>query len=106
MAKLKKWEIVALEGIDLAFDSDGNVKKNLPPAVKKKAIELLYKSIDEYDAHLYWPYVKLVDLIDDENEKMKLHIRAYLKEDNIYSIKFIFKKIIKDNPNIINNYMR
>jgi len=102
--KLKPWEIIALQGMELAFDSKGSVLKDLSNDNKQKAIELLYRSI-ELKADLCWPYIKLADLIDNHKEKIKLYFKAYLIEDNIFSIKFLFKQILQDHPHILDNYL-
>lgn len=103
--KKKEWELVALEAIKLAFDSNGTVLQNLSPTDRSKAIELFYKAIDVLKADLYWPFIKLADLIDDDKQKYRLYARSLLVEDNIYAIKYLFKRIIHDHPEIINEYL-
>lgn len=104
ISKKKEWELVALEAMGIAFDHNGVVSKSLKSKDKTIAISLLYKAINNLNADLCWPFIKLADLIDDEKEKIKLHIRAYTVEDNIYSIKFLFKQLLKDHPAILNQY--
>ena len=103
--KKKEWELVALEAIKLAFDNDGNVLKNLSPTEKAKAIELFYRAIDVLKADLCWPFIKLADLLEDDKEKCKLYARSLMVEDNIYAMKYLFKKINQDHPEILHEYL-
>lgn len=102
---LKKWEIEALVGINLAFDSNGSVKKDLSAEDKNKAIGILYGVTDNMQPDLAWPFIKLADLIDDSKEKIKLYARAYIVEENIYSMKTLFKHIVSINPKILTDLL-
>lgn len=103
--ELKEWEKTALKAMDLSFEKDGTIKKNLPPENKIKSIELLYKAINEMNADLAWPFIKLADLIDDNQRKTALYVRSLAVEETIYSIKYLFKQILKDKPNILDEYI-
>lgn len=103
--KLKAWEKIALRGISIAFNSDGEVRSDLSDENRQEAIEILKQSI-ELGPDLCWPYIKLADLVQDNDKyKYSLYVESLQKEDNIYAIKFLFKKIIADNPQILDNYI-
>lgn len=102
---LKKWEIEALVGINLAFDSNGSVKKDLSAEDRNKAINILYNVIDNLKPDLAWPFIKLADLIYDDKEKIKLHTKAYIIEENIYSIKVLFKHIVSLKPQLLTDLL-
>jgi hypothetical protein len=103
--KKKEWELVALEAIKLAFNNNGDVRNDLDIETKNKAIELFYKAIDTLNPDLCWPFIKLADLVEDKKEKIKLNIRAYKAEENIYAMKFLFKQIVEDYPEILDKYL-
>lgn len=97
------WRSIALEAFDLVFDTNGN-KKSINEDSLHSAIDLFYKSIS-YGANEYWPYIKLADLVTDPSEKIKLYIRAYRVEPNPYSVEYIFRKILEDDPKILDRYL-
>lgn len=103
--KLKPWEKVALRGVAIAFNDNGEVRADLTDTDRSQAIEILKQSI-EFGPDLCWPYIKLADLITDNDKyKYSLYVESLQKEDNIYAIKFLFKKIIQDNPGILDDYI-
>lgn len=102
---LKEWEKLSLKAIEIAFDSSGAVKKNISEQDKKNSIDLLNRAINEHNASAAWPYIKLADLIDDEKEKTKIYIKSFFIEENEYALRYLFKKIIRDYPKILYDYL-
>lgn len=102
---LKKWEIEALVAIQLAFDEQGLVKKHITTEDKNKAINILYNVIDNLKPDLAWPFIKLADLVYDNKEKIKLYAKAYVIEENIYSIKVLFKHIVSLKPQLLTDLL-
>lgn len=100
--KNKEWENLALEAMSIAFDKDGQPKKNIDQTDLKKAIDLFYKSINTLQPDLAWPFLKLADLVHDKKEKIELYLRAYQIEENIYSAAYLFKEIMKKKLDIVN----
>lgn len=91
---LKEWEKYALEGVALSFDAEGSIKKDLSLQHRRSSIDILYKVIDTMNPDLAWPFIKLADLLSDDLEKFKLHLRAYKIEKNIYSAMYIADSIV------------
>lgn len=101
---IKLWVTLALEAMNIAFDENHHSPKPwLSVEDREKSINLLKKSI-QLDANEAWPFIKLAELIDNPLEKMSLYIRSLDFEDNIYAYRYIYKQIIKDHPELINNY--
>jgi hypothetical protein len=96
------WTKIALEGIEIAFDKDGLVKKNLTQKDKNKAKQLIQKSIELYDVDEAWPYIKLADLLDNDLEKFKLYLKSLEFEETIYALRFILNFLTKNNKDILN----
>jgi len=103
--KAPKWLNKALEAMEIAFDENGLVKKNITGSDKKRAITFLKEVISVYKADEYWPYVKLADLIDDNDKKASLYYQSLKYSPNVYAYKFLYEKILKDNPNILDKYI-
>lgn len=101
-----KWLKSALEAMSIAFDNDsGLIKPLLTEDTKQRAISLFRHSIDNLEADEAWPFIKMADLLDDPNDKMRLYIRSLKFEYSIYAIKFILSKILQDHPDIIDKYL-
>jgi hypothetical protein len=97
------WRHLALEAFNLVYTEDGD-KKDVNSDILNNAIDLFYKSISS-GAEEYWPYIKLADLIEDTKEKTKLYIQAFRTEPNSYSEQYLFNRILKDNPDILDQYL-
>jgi hypothetical protein len=97
-----EWRMLALQAVEIAFTEFGD-KKNISQNDLSSAISLFYQSILA-GANQYWPYIKLADLVVNEQEKLKLYAQAWKIEQNIYSAEKLFNQILIDHPNILDTY--
>jgi inosine/xanthosine triphosphate pyrophosphatase family protein len=101
---MKTWTMLALKGLNLAFNNDGQIDTSKSQIEIEEAKKYLYNSLN-YNPTEAWPYIKLADLVEDHKEKTKLYIQAFRIEPNPYSARYLIDKILKDNPDILDKYL-
>lgn len=67
-----QWIQLGLRAMKLGFDQNEQVDPTKSQEEIKQCIELFYKSI-ELGATDAWPFIKLADLISDDQEKIRLY---------------------------------
>lgn len=81
---MNDWTVLALKGLDLAFDNDGQLDYKKSKIEVEQAKKYFYESLQKEPSEA-WPYIKYAELLDDESEKIKIYEKAYNTEPNIYS---------------------
>lgn len=102
---IKKWLGPALEAMNIAFETDGSIKKNLSSADKKQAIALFKQVIYKHGADEAWPYIKLADLVEEDSIKFNLYYQSIKYEDTIYAYRFLYQTLVRDNTKLIAKYL-
>lgn len=67
-----QWIQLGLRAMKLGFDQNEQVDPTKSEEEIKQSIELFYKAI-ELGATDAWPFIKLADLISDDQEKIRLY---------------------------------
>lgn len=89
------WSKLAIRAIKIGFDKDEQVNKNKTNEQLEQARNLLRESIAMQPEEA-WPYIKLADLLDDKDEKIKIYKESLKIEETDFVKARLYDLLIGD----------
>jgi hypothetical protein len=92
---MQNWIILGLKAINLAFDNNEQVDPDKSIEEIESAKQYLYKCLENKPTEA-WPYIKLADLISEEEEKIRLYNEALKVEENDFVKARLYDLVVRN----------
>lgn len=93
------WIVLGLKAIQLGFDENEQIDPNKSDEEIQSAKQYFYQCLENNPTEA-WPHIKLADLIDEKEEKIRLYKEALIIQENDFVKARLFDLLI-NNPSPI-----